>query len=152
MNLLLKSSYYIVFVPLQILYCGIFQHCRAICAHCYFSCRVIYTLNFNENIFCDESTEMGTRFAGKTINFSNCFSDGNVAMGKGYNNGTVPQLWNYTFGAVNKTSCFSGENNKHLTNYLYYVYGIGDVCEPTYTIPTLGDFVISELCLLKMNV
>lgn len=72
---------------------------------------------FNENIFCDESTEMGTRFAGKTINFSNCFSDENVAMGKGYNNGTVPQLWNYTFGAVNKTSCFSGENNKHLTNY-----------------------------------
>lgn len=72
---------------------------------------------FNKDIFCDEDTEMSTRFAGQTINFTSCFQS-SVYTGVGsFNNGTVPQLWNYTFGNVTKTSCFSGTNNKFFTNY-----------------------------------
>ena len=72
-------------------------------------------LRLNSNIFCDENTEMGTRFAGQNVNFTNCF---NRSEYTGYQ-GTAPQLWNYTYGSVTSTDCFSGDGNSgdSLTNY-----------------------------------
>lgn len=113
---------------------------------------------FNKNIFCDEDAEMTTRFAGRTINFSNCFSDGNIGVVGNYNGGTVPQLWNYTFGSVTKTSCFSGTNNKYLTNYYVIPEDWGGpykensmsitVSGTEYTIPfTNGTYNIGDIVI-----
>lgn len=82
-----------------------FESCFAECSN----------FRITPNIFCDENTEMGTRFAGQNVNFTNCF---NRSEYTGYQ-GTAPQLWNYTYGSVTSTDCFSGDGNSgdSLTNY-----------------------------------
>ena len=70
-------------------------------------------LVINRNIFCDEDTEMETRFQDKNIQFNNCFSRSSY---HGKLVGTAPQLWNYSFGSVVSTSCFDSYA-KPLTNY-----------------------------------
>ena len=82
-----------------------FESCFAECSN----------FRITSNIFCDENTEMGTRFAGQNVNFTNCF---NRSEYTGYQ-GTAPQLWNYTYGSVTSTDCFSGDGNSgdSLTNY-----------------------------------
>jgi hypothetical protein len=59
--------------------------------------------------------DTATRFAGKTVNFTNCF---NRATFTG-TQGTAPELWNYTYGTLTSTSCFAGAGNSltSLTNY-----------------------------------
>lgn len=75
-------------------------------------------LILNKNIFCDETTEAKTRFAGKTINFTSCFQTFDKDwLANRANSGYAPQLWYYTFGSVTKTSCFSGGLNRLLVNY-----------------------------------
>lgn len=69
-------------------------------------------------LFCDESTEMATRFASYTtkVDFSNFLyriSPSSSSLG-----GTAPELWNYTYGAgVTSTDCFNGNSTTNLTNY-----------------------------------
>ena len=74
-----------------------------------------YKLTLNPDIFCDSTTEKTTRFAGKSINFTYCFLL-NPSTFTG-TQGTAPDLWNYTFGSVTSTSCFTGHSTASLTNY-----------------------------------
>lgn len=78
----------------------------------FFYCR---KLQLNTSIFCDESSEMATRFAGKTINFTNCFNRDSFTGSQG----VAPQLWNYTFGSFTSTTCYAGSGNSatSLSNY-----------------------------------
>ena len=87
---------------------GTFQHCTK--------------LILNSDMFCDEATEMATRFAGmSSVTFSTCFSRGSYS---GEQAGTAPELWNYTiqggyWPSGNILSCFggAGNNSTSLTNY-----------------------------------
>ena len=72
---------------------------------CFWNCR---KLKINKNIFCDEPSEMLTRFAGLNVNFESCFS--RTSPQSTANGGTAPQLWNYA-GTFTSTSCFSGNGN-----------------------------------------
>lgn len=78
-------------------------------------------LIINRNIFCDEDTEMETRFAGKTVNFTSCFEQWDEDLPStsdtAHTVGVAPQLWNYTFGNVTSDDCYSGGRNKKITNY-----------------------------------
>lgn len=80
-----------------------FQKCFADCTK----------LQLNQNIFCNESEEKGTRFAGQNINFTDCFNRTSYSGSQG----TAPQLWNYTYNSVTGTGCFSGNTSNALTNY-----------------------------------
>ena len=70
------------------------------------------------NLFCDEATEMTTRFASvASVDFTGTFFrstwDGTTA-------GTAPQLWNYTMpDNVVSATCYAGLGNNatSLTNY-----------------------------------
>lgn len=59
--------------------------------------------------------EQATRFAGKTVNFTNCFLRGSFTGVQG----TAPDLWNCTFTASTKTLCWGNTGNSltSLTNY-----------------------------------
>lgn len=52
------------------------------------------TLVPTADIFCNEAREKKTRFAGKTMNFDQCFYNCSESSG----GGTFPELWNYTMG------------------------------------------------------
>lgn len=79
--------------------------------NCFYGCT---KLTLNTEIFCDSTTEKTTRFTGKTINFTYCFLLNSSFVGT---QGTAPDLWNYTFGSVTSTSCFTGHSTSSLTNY-----------------------------------
>ena len=73
---------------------------------CFYQC---FYLIPTANIFCDETTdegkEMETRFAGKTMNFKNCFNSCGLKQER---QGTLPQLWTYTMASSDHTMCFAG--------------------------------------------
>ena len=78
------------------------------------------SLKVSSDWFCDEATEMTTRFASYTnkVDFSNLLY--RVTPQASSNNGTAPELWNYAYGAgVTSSSCFTGNGNSSttLTNY-----------------------------------
>ena len=74
-------------------------------------------LEINASIFCDEATEMTTRFNDQSVNFTNCFKRTSFTGTQG----TAPQLWNYTYGSgtPTKTTCYGGGGNSltSLDNY-----------------------------------
>ena len=73
---------------------------------------------FNQNIFCDEKTEMKTRFTnGRAIGFSYAFSRDSF---QGTGKSIAPQLWNYSYDkSVAASKCFGGAGNtaQSITNY-----------------------------------
>lgn len=81
-------------------------------ARCFLGCTKAV---LNANIFCDEATEMKTRFAGKSMQFISCFqncgSDPSIGAAAG---GTAPALWDYTMTVLNKSDCF--DNVTKVTN------------------------------------
>ena len=72
-------------------------------------------LTFNEFTFYDTGEE-STRFAGKDVNFYQCF-DRNSFTGT---QGTAPDLWNCSFSSVNSGLCFAGPGNDStsISNYV----------------------------------
>ena len=72
----------------------------------------------NANLFCNEATDMATRFAGlSSLDFTGAFSRISYT---GTEQGTAPQLWNYTYtDTPTTTGCYSGAGNSttSLTNY-----------------------------------
>ena len=72
-------------------------------------------VQINRNIFYADG-EQATRFAGKTVDFRNCFQRGSSTGGI---QGEAPDLWNCTFGLVYSTSCFAGAGNSatSISNY-----------------------------------
>jgi hypothetical protein len=72
----------------------------------------------NANLFCDEATDMATRFNGLSgLDFTGAFSR---TAYTGTGQGTAPQLWNYTYSdPPTTTGCYSGAGNNatSLTNY-----------------------------------
>lgn len=69
-------------------------------ASCFSGC---VKLTLNKNIFCNEDTEMSTRFANIKPDFSSCFNVNSFSGIKG----TSPQLWKYTYlSAPTTTNCF----------------------------------------------
>lgn len=83
---------------------GVFQNCPK--------------LKLNRNIFCDEDTEKGTRFAwtNNWFYFTNAF---NRTSYTNTEQGTAPALWEYTITKSQKGNCFSGAGNSatSLSNY-----------------------------------
>ena len=73
-----------------------------------------YKATLNPDIFCTESSARTTRFAGKTVNFTQCFRLSNTFAGT---KGTAPQLWNYTASSKTGTTCFTRHSTNSLTNY-----------------------------------
>ena len=73
-------------------------------------------LQMNPRIFCSAGDET-TRFLNKNIDFTSCFERYNFAG----NQGTAPDLWNYSYGSGTPTTtgCFAGNANSadSLTNY-----------------------------------
>ncbi len=67
-----------------------------------------YNLKPTANIFCNEATEKGSRFAGKQMNFNSCF----LYCGRDTDgSGTLPALWEYTMEPNSyHSSCFNGAN------------------------------------------
>ena len=61
----------------------------------------------NIDIFYSAGEET-TRFAGKTVNFTNCFRKDAAYTGV---QGVAPDLWNCTFTSSTKTACFGGTGN-----------------------------------------
>lgn len=66
------------------------------------------------DIFCDEATEKATRFAGKTVNFTNCFDKVGKDVSSTFSQ-TAPALWEYT-GTFTSTECFKDHHNTKVTN------------------------------------
>ena len=75
-----------------------------------------YELNPIANIFCNEATEKGSRFAGKQMNFNSCFQN----CGKDTDgNGTLPALWDYTIEPNSSHGyCFTGANATNIDKVL----------------------------------
>lgn len=75
-------------------------------------------LKLNRNIFCDEDTEKGTRFAwtNNWFYFTNAF---NRTSYTNTEQGTAPALWEYTIARAQKGNCFlgAGNNATSLSNY-----------------------------------
>lgn len=72
----------------------------------------------NANLFCNEATDIATRFAGlSSLDFTGAFSRLSYT---GTEQGTAPQLWNYTYtDTPTTTGCYSGAGNSttSLSNY-----------------------------------
>lgn len=74
-------------------------------SYCFYNCK---NLKPTVNIFCDETTEKTTRFAGKTVSFPYCFYNCGADTD---GNGTFPALWSYTLensNSYNTGDCFTG--------------------------------------------
>lgn len=65
-------------------------------------------LQINKNIFCNEATEIETRFANMTVSFSGMFEDRSIE-------GTAPSLWKYNYSNVDGANCFKMSN--FITSY-----------------------------------
>ena len=65
-------------------------------------------LQINKNIFCNEATEIETRFANMTVSFSGMFEDRSIE-------GTAPSLWKYNYSNVHGANCFKMSN--FITSY-----------------------------------
>lgn len=76
-------------------------------SECFYECT---KAKLNANIFCDETTEKATRFQGVgKIDFTSCFKDCATYSVTGFDAGTAPALWTYTYGSEpNTSSCFYG--------------------------------------------
>lgn len=76
-------------------------------SECFYECT---KAKLNANIFCDETTEKATRFQGVgKIDFTSCFKDCATYSVTGFDAGTAPALWTYTYGSEpNASSCFYG--------------------------------------------
>ena len=76
------------------------------------------SLQITPDIFCDEATEMSTRFIDRAnIWFGEVFKRDSCTNP---NQGTAPQVWNYTFNNTNPgLNCFAGAGNNttSLSNY-----------------------------------
>jgi hypothetical protein len=74
------------------------------------------SLIFNEFTFYDTGEE-STRFAGKNVNFYQCFDRNSFTYTSSL--GTAPSLWNCSFSSVNSGLCFAGPGNSitSITNY-----------------------------------
>ena len=84
--------------------------------NCSATFRYCTKLQLNPNIFCNEATEKATRFAGKTMTFTNCFNLGTSTFTG--TQGTAPALWDYTMNSASvKTTCFTGQTATSLTNF-----------------------------------
>ena len=72
------------------------------------------SLQLNEFIFYS-SGEQSSRFAGKDINFRQCFLRSEFIGIQG----TAPDLWNCSFGSINSELCFGGTGNTttSISNY-----------------------------------
>ena len=70
------------------------------------------------NLFCNEATDMATRFVNVTsVDFTGMF---NRSSWTGTTPGTAPQLWNYTMpNSVTSQACYAGAGNNatSLSNY-----------------------------------
>lgn len=81
------------------------------------TCQGCIKLQLNNNMFCDEATEINTRFLNRVSDFNSCFDRGSFSGTQG----TAPKLWDYGYGTETpiKTSCFAraGNSATSLTNY-----------------------------------
>ena len=116
---------------------------------CFTNCN---QLKVTPNIFCNDTTESTTRFAGipSAPDFSRCFERSYFSYSSYCKNGTAPQLWNYTYTDEEgteltpiSTDCFKGHTVDTLTNWLDIPESWGGPKEVTFKItPTPTDAIV----------